>query len=451
MTITELQSELLMINPISRLMVDFKQMKEFVDAPFIIERAEDIYLYDDHGKQYIDGIAGVFVASVGHSNPRILQAISKQMQRLTFAPPLHSTTQCATDLAERLCKLLPEQFNTVKLASGGSEAIESALKMSLQYHKQTGHPEKFKIISTYGSYHGGTLGALSVTGMSDRRGSFEPLMGGRIHVHPPNFANCPLKLDSTQCSISCVLQFEEAIRREGPETVAAVLIEPVMNAEGLVWPPRSYFESLRKICDKQDVLLIYDEVITGFGRTGTMFFAEQAGVWPDLMCLGKGMSGGYAPLAATVISDKIASVFWGDADAKVQFNAGHTFAGNPLSCAAGLAILDYFEERDLLEHVANVGPYLEQRLRRLKSRFPAIVSVRGLGLWWCVDLKPDNPTGKMADAIGRRVERASRARGLVLRGSPAMVSFGPPLTITRPQIDDLINRFTLAISDVFGI
>ena len=429
-------------------MVDFKQMKEFVDAPFVIERAEGIFLYDDHGKQYIDGIAGVFVASVGHSNPSVLRAISEQMQRLTFAPPLHSTTQTALDLAERLCKLLPEQFNTVKFASGGSEAIESAIKMSLQYHKQTGQPEKFKIISSYGSYHGGTMGALSVTGMADRRRSFEPLMGGRIHVHPPNFANCPLKLDAGQCNISCVLQFEEAIRREGPETIAAVLLEPVMNAEGLVWPPRSYFESLRRICDANNVLLIYDEVITGFGRTGTMFFAEQAGAWPDLMCIGKGMSGGYAPLAATVISDRIASAFWGNADAKVQFNAGHTFAGNPVSCAAGLAILDCFEEQHLLKHVAEVGPYLEEKLRQLKNEFTCIVDVRGLGLWWGVDLKPDNPTGKAADDIGRRLERASRARGLVLRGSPSMVSFGPPLMITQHQIDDLINRFTLALQDV---
>ncbi len=439
-----------MVNPISRLMVDFKQMKEFVEAPFVVERAKDIYLYDDNGKQYIDGIAGVFVASVGHANPRVLHAIAEQIQRLTFAPPLHSTSQVAIRLAERLCNLFPEQFNTVKFASGGSEAIESSIKMSLQYHKQTGHPEKFKIISTYGSYHGGTLGALSVSGMPDRRNSFEPLIGGRIHVHPPNFANCPLKLETAQCNISCVLQFEEAIRREGPETVAAVIVEPVMNAEGLIWPPPSYFESLRDICDKHGVLLIYDEVITGYGRTGTMFFAEKAGAWPDLMCLGKGMSGGYSPLSATVISDKVASVFWGDVEAKVQFNAGHTFAGNPLSCAVGLAILDCFEEQQLLKNVADVGPYLAEKLQALKSKCPAIVNVRGLGLWWGVELKLDNPTGRMADEVGRRVERASRARGLVLRGSPAMVSFAPPLTISRPQIDDLIHRFTLALVDVLG-
>lgn len=234
------------------------------------------------------------------------------------------------------------------------------------------------------------------------------------------------------------------------EFVAAVLVEPVMNAEGLVWPPRRYFESLRDICDKHNVLLIYDEIITGFGRTGTMFFAEQAGTWPDLICLGKGMSGGYAPLSATMISDKVAGVFWGDAEAKVQFNAGHTFAGNPLSCAVGLAILDCFEQQQLLKNVAAVGPYLEEKLQGLKSKCPAIVDVRGLGLWWGVELKLDNPTGKMADEVGRRVERACRARGLVVRGSPTMISFAPPLTISSPQIDDLIHRFTLALVDVLG-
>ena len=340
-----------MVNPVSRIMVDFKQMKEFSADPFVVERAEDVYLYDEQGKQYIDGLAGVFVVSVGHSNASIIEAIMDQAQRLSFAPPLASANPPAMKLAEKLCALMPSNFNVVKFSSGGSEAIETAMKMSLQYHKQTGHPEKYKIIGTYGSYHGGTFGALSASGVSARRTTFEPLMG-MMHVHPPIFERCPLALNSTQCAISCVLQFEEVIRREDPETVAAMIVEPIMNVEGLIIPPASYFQQLRKICDKYNVLLIFDEVITGFGRTGTMFFAEQTGIWPDLLACGKGMSGGYAPLGATIVADKVAEAFWGDPDEKVQFNAGHTFAGNPLSCATGLAVLDYIEQRHLLEHVA---------------------------------------------------------------------------------------------------
>ncbi len=436
-----------MPDPVARIMVDFKQMKEFTENPFIIERAEDIYLYDDHGKQYIDGLAGVFVVSVGHSNASVLESITDQMQRLTFAPPLASANPPAIKLAERLCEMTPPQFNTVKFASGGSEAIETAIKMARQYHKQTGHPDKYKIVATYGAYHGGTLGALSATGTAARRISFEPMMSGMIHVHPPNFAHCPLKLSTAQCAVSCVLQFEEVIRREDPDTVAAVIVEPVMNVEGLVWPPPSYFQSLRAICDKYGVLLIYDEVITGFGRTGTMFFAEQAGAWPDLLCAGKGMSGGYIPLAATIIADRVAEAFWGDPDARLQFNAGHTFAGNPIACAAGLAVLDYFRDRRLLEHVAEVGPYLGSKLCTLKDRFPAIVDVRGLGLWWGVEFKQDNTSGKVANDVGRRVEQAARDRGLVVRGAPNMISFGPPLTITEEQIDDMVGRLALAIQD----
>lgn len=438
------------INPVSRIMVDFKQMKEFSENPFIIERAQDIYLYDDHGKQYIDGIAGVFVVSVGHANATVLESISDQMQRLTFAPPLASANPTSIKLAEKLCGLLPSQFNTVKFASGGSEAIEAALKMARQYHKQNGHVEKYKVIAAYGAYHGGTLGALSASGVPERRDSFEPLMPGMVHVHPPNFARCPMRLNTTQCEISCVLQFEEVIRREGSDTVAAILIEPVMNVEGLVWAPPSYFQALREMCDRYNILLIFDEIITGFGRTGTLFFAEQTGIWPDILCTGKGMSGGYAPLGATVINDRVAGAFWGESEPRIQFNAGHTFAGNPLACAAGLAVLDYFEQRHLLDHVAEVGPYLAEKLKELQPRFPQITDVRGLGLWWGIEFTPDNPTGKAADHIGRRIERAARQRGLVLRGADNMVSFGPPLTITREQIDDMIRRLTLAIQDIIG-
>jgi adenosylmethionine-8-amino-7-oxononanoate aminotransferase len=436
-----------MVNPVSRIMVDFQQMKAFAEDPFIIERAEDIYLYDDQGKQYIDGLAGVFVVSVGHANSTIMEAIVDQMQRLSFAPPLASANQPAMKLAERLAELTPSQFNVVKFSSGGSEAIETALKMALQYHKQTGHPEKYKIISTYGSYHGGTLGALSASGVSARRITFEPLIG-MMHVHPPIFTRCPLKLKAAQCEISCVLQFEEVIRREDPDTVAAIIVEPIMNVEGLVIPPPSYFQALRRLCDQNNVLLIYDEVITGFGRTGTMFFAEQAGAWPDLLCTGKGMSGGYAPLAATIVADKVADAFWGETEKKVQFNAGHTFAGNPLSCATGLAVLDYFEERRLLEHVAQIGPYLAERVRALRDDFDAIVDVRGIGLWWGIEFEPSNPSGQARDDVGRRIERTARERGLVVRGAPNMVSVAPPLTITQRQIDDLVERLRLAIGDV---
>jgi adenosylmethionine-8-amino-7-oxononanoate aminotransferase len=438
-----------MVNPLSRIMVDFKQMKEFSADPFVIERAEDIYLYDENGKEYIDGLAGVFVVSVGHSNASIIEAVMDQVQRLAFAPPLASANPPAIKLAERICALLPDNFNLVKFSSGGSEAVETALKMALQYHKQTGHREKYKMIGTYGAYHGGTFGALSASGVSARRTTFEPLMG-MMHVHPPVFNRCPLKLNAAQCNISCVLQFEEIIRREDPETVAAVIVEPIMNVEGLVIPPASYFKALRDVCDKYNVLLIYDEVITGFGRTGTMFFSEQIGVYPDLLCAGKGISGGYAPLGATIVADKVAQAFWGDPEEKVQFNAGHTFAGNPLSCATGLAVLDYMEGRHLLEHVAETGPYLAGKLRDLRSQFPSITDVRGIGMWWGVEFPADNPTGLAKDDIGKRIERAARLRGLVVRGAPDMVSVAPPLTITKEQIDDMVQRLTRAIGDVLN-
>jgi beta-alanine--pyruvate transaminase len=432
---------------VSRVMVDFQQMKDFSEHPFIVERADGVYLYDAHGKRYLDGLAGVFVVSVGHGNAAVIETIMDQLHQVTFAPPLAATNTPALRLAERLSELTPAQFNVFKFSSGGSEAVEVAFKLARQYHKQTGHAEKYKVIGTYGAYHGGTFGALSASGTGARRASFEPLMSGFIHVHPPNFVRCPLRLNAAQCEISCVLQFEEVIRREGPDTIAAVIVEPVMNVEGLIIPPSSYFKRLREICDQHNILLIYDEVISGFGRTGTLFFAEQSGAWPDLLCTGKGMSGGYAPLAATMISDKVANAFWGERQDNVQFNAGHTFAGNPLACAAGLAVLDFFESADLLTHVRDVGPYLGECLRALRERFDFITDVRGLGLWWGIEFKQDNTSGDPHLDIGRRIERAARARGLVLRGSPNMISFGPPLIITREQIDELVGLVILAIED----
>jgi adenosylmethionine-8-amino-7-oxononanoate aminotransferase len=433
-----------MTNPIARIMVDFKQMKQFIEDPLVIERGQGIHLWDVDGKEYIDGLAGVFVASVGHANPTIIESITDQLHKLTFAPPLASTNTAAIALAARLSKLTPPQYNLFKFTSGGSEAIEMAIKMALQYHKQTGNPGKFRFVSAYGAYHGGTLGALSASGTAARRTTFEPLMGSFLHVHPPNFKHCPLGLEEHQCETACVRQFENTIQREGPETVAAVIVEPVMNVEGLIWPPPSYFQRLRDICDRYDVLLIYDEVITGFGRTGTLFFAEQTGVWPDILCCGKGMSGGYMPLGAAIVNDRVAAAFWGEPEDNIQFNAGHTFAGNPISCATGLAVLNYMMEYDLLGKVAVTGPYLRDCLEALRTGYPQIIDVRGLGMWWGVEFE-QNESGD----IGKRVERAARAHGLIIRGAPNMISFGPPLTITRDEIDVMISRFAAALEDVF--
>jgi hypothetical protein len=236
-----------------------------------------------------------------------------------------------------------------------------------------------------------------------------------------------------------VLQFEEAIRREGPETVAAVIVEPVMNVEGLVIR-RSYFETLRQICDKYGVLLIYDEIITGFGRTGTLFFAEQAGAWPDMLCVGKGMSGGYAPLAATIVSDKVSEAFWGEPEDRVQYNGGHTFAGNPLARAAGLAVLDYIEERDLLSHVARstVPGRKAVGARRL---LPSIVDVRGIGLWWESSLseQPDWQTRRRDRAAHRKSGAGARV-GAARRAGHGFVRAAADYTPRRNRRDGRPSR-----------
>src|SRR4051794_5394842 len=274
---------------VKHVMVDFVQMSEFAREPFIVERGEGIELIDVNGKHYIDGLSGVFVVGTGHNNPVIVNALREQLETLAFAPPLHSTNPQALKLAKLVTDLVPEQYNTVKFFSGGSEATEGAIKMARQYHRQSGSPLKYKIISFYQGYHGGTLGSLSATGMPGRKWVFEPLAPGFLHVLPPNNYRPPLGLTPEAWEEACVRQFEEVIQGEHPDTVAAIILEPVLMGAGVLIPSPSFFQELRAVSDRYNVLLIFDEIITGWGRLGELFAANAFNCWPDLLCMGKGM------------------------------------------------------------------------------------------------------------------------------------------------------------------
>src|SRR6185312_13938435 len=285
-------------NVIPSLFLDFMQMQEFAKAPLVFTEGRGNRLRTSDGQEFIDGLSGVFVTSLGHRDPAVIDAITAQLNQLAFAPPLHGTTPAALDLAQLLLRIAPEGVTAVKLLSGGSEATEAAMKLARQYHKQTGNPRKYKIISRYGAYHGGTMGALSAGGGRDRKSVFEPLGVGFIHVHPPFCYHCPFDQSYPECGRTCVELIERTIEAEDPATVAAVIV-----------PPPDYLARLRDICSLHNVVLIYDEIITGFGRLGTMFASQYYRAAPDITCCGKGMSGGYAPLAAILIRDRIAAAF----------------------------------------------------------------------------------------------------------------------------------------------
>ncbi len=423
---------------VPHLFLDFMQMREFAKDPLVFAGGEGIRLKDTAGRTYIDGLSGVFTASLGHGNLPVIEAMTAQARQLAFAPPLHGTTPAALKLTEMLLKIAPEGVGALKLLSGGSEATEAAMKLARQYHQQSGHPRKYKIIGRYGSYHGGTMGALSAGGGRDRKSVYEPLGAGFLHVHPPYCHRCPFDQTYPGCGRTCVTLIERTIEAEDPDTVAAVILEPIsISSAGFITPPPDYLARVREVCTRHNVVLIYDEIVTGFGRLGTMFGSQYYGAPPDITCCGKGMSGGYAPLSAILIRDRIADAFYGEAGERREFHHGHTYAGNPVACAAGVAALTQLIERDLVGNARRQGEHLRRRLEGLAARHPLIGDVRGAGLLQGVEFVPARGDGGHAKAPGKAVERAARKRGLLLRCGDDFAVFAPPLVVTAADIDEM--------------
>jgi len=426
------------------------QMAEFVKDPFVMKGADGVYYTDIDGKRYLDAIAGIFVASVGHNNRRVIDAIKAQLDTMAFAPVYHGTNALAIQLANKLAEIAPGDLSAVKFCCGGSEANETAFKMARQYHKLSGHPNKFKVISRYQSWHGGTFGALSASGVRSRRVDSEPLAAGFVHVFPPYCYRCPFGKEYPSCNITCAGLIEDTIIMEDPETVAAVIVEPIGHTGGVIDPPPEYLPQLREFCDRYNVLLIFDEIITGMGRTGELFAADTFGVLPDLICLGKGLSGGYTPLSAVLCRRPIADIFWGDKTTNPGFVSGHTYEGNPIACAAGLATIAEIIENDLCANVRKVGSHLREGLEGLRKH-GIIGDIRGKGMFIGVEFVRDLVTKEkfpddipIATLIGKR----ALDKGLLLRFDPHWLSIGPPLILTESQADDIVSIFDESISEV---
>ncbi len=423
----------------ARVMVDFTQMKSFGQDPLILERGEGIRVTDVFGKTYIDGLSGVFTVNIGHGVQEIVDVAAEQGSKISFTAPTMATNPPALKLAELLIEITPPHYTTVKFFSGGSEATEAAIKLARQYWMQAGHPRKYKVISRYRSYHGGTGNAMAASAQTAWKWKFEPFAPGFIHVTPPARPGCAACRRADGCTLACVDLIEQAIVEEHEETVAAVIAEPVMLSAGVHVPHPEYFPRLRELCDRHNVLLIYDEIITGFGRTGRLFGAERVGAWPDILSCGKGISGGYAPLSAILIADRVAEAFWGEPEAGVQFWAGHTFGGNPVACAVGEAVVRYMLDHDLVGNAERVGNYLAERLNDLAERLPAVSEVRGVGMLRGV---------AFTAPIGHQVYDAARRLGLLTRPGGDWVGIAPPLCTTRDEADEIAAILEEAIADV---
>jgi adenosylmethionine-8-amino-7-oxononanoate aminotransferase len=427
------------------------QMAEWSRQPLIMARADGVHYWDVAGKRYLDALSGIYVVSVGHNNRRVLDAIRAQLDTLCFSPPMHGTNPLAVQLANLLAELAPGDLSAVKFQCGGSEVTEAAIKLARQYHRLTGNPGKYKVISRYLSWHGSTMGSLSASGLKSRKTVNEPLAPGFIHVFPPTCYRCPFGKTYPDCSITCATLINDVIEMEDPDTVAAVMVEPIGHTGGIIDPPPEYLPLLREACDRHNVLLVFDEIITGAGRTGHLFAAETFGVTPDVLCAGKGLAGGYAPLSAIVCRKPIADAFWGPIAENPGFVEGHTFEGNPISCAAGLAVLREILEKDLCANAREQGQRLREGFERLARKHGVIGNIRGKGLFQGIEFVRDLRTKeRFSDSVnlGVRVGRRALANGLLCRFDPHWLAFGPPLISTAEHIDEMMAILDRSMGEV---
>jgi adenosylmethionine-8-amino-7-oxononanoate aminotransferase len=427
------------------------QMAEWSKHPLVMARADGVHYWDVNGKRYLDALSGIYVVSVGHNNRRVIEAIRRQLDTLHFSPPMHGTNPVAVQLANLLAELAPGDLSAVKFQCGGAEVTEAAIKLARQYHRLTGSPGKYKVISRYLSWHGSTLGSLSASGLKSRKTVNEPMAPGFLHVFPPTCYRCPFGKSYPDCGITCATIVESVVEMEDPDTVAAVLVEPIGHTGGVIDPPAEYLPILREVCDRHNILLIFDEIITGIGRTGQMFAAETFGVVPDVLCVAKGLSGGYAPLSAMICRRGIADAFWGPIADNPGFVEGHTFEGNPISCAAGIAVLREILERDLLANARARGERLRAGFERLARQYDVIGDIRGKGLFRAIEFVRDRATREpfpAAAAFGVRVGRRALENGLLCRFDPNWIAFGPPLIVTDEQVDEMVAILGRSLAEV---
>jgi adenosylmethionine-8-amino-7-oxononanoate aminotransferase len=427
------------------------QMAEWSKRPLIMAKADGVHYWDVNGKRYLDALSGIYVVSVGHNNRRVIEAIRKQLDTLHFSPPMHGTNPVAIQLANLLAELAPGDLSTVKFQCGGSEVTEAAMKLARQYHKLRGNGTKYKVISRYMSWHGATMGGMSASGLKSRKASSEPLVPGYIHVFPPTCYRCPFGKTYPDCGITCATIINDVVEMEAPETVAAVIVEPIGHTGGIIDPPPEYLPILREFCDRHDIVLIFDEIITGIGRTGQMFAAQTFGVTPDVICTGKGMSGGFAPLSAMICSKKIADTFWGPIEENPGFVEGHTFEGNPISCTAGIAVLREIIERDLCTNSRKQGERLRAGFQKLADKYGIIGDIRGKGLMQGIEFVRNKATKeRFANSLGVKIGRRALENGLLCRFDPHWIAFGPALISTAEQIDEMVALLDRSMGEVLA-
>jgi beta-alanine--pyruvate transaminase len=429
-------------NSLDAYWMPFTANRQFKQAPRLLERAEGMFFWTPDGRQILDGIAGLWCVNAGHARPKIVQAIQEQAAQMDFAPPFNMGHPKAFELAERLVELTPPGMNKVFYTNSGSESVETALKMAIAYHRARGEGARTRLIGRERGYHGVNFGGISVGGMVANRKMFGSLLAGVDHIrhtHDPGrnafSKGQPLHGEEFADDLERLVALHDA------STIAAVIVEPVAGSTGVLLPPQGYLQRLRQICDKHGILLIFDEVITGFGRLGSPFAATHFGVTPDLMTVAKGLTNGAVPMGAVFAKQFIHDVFMQGPEHLIEFFHGYTYSAHPLACAAALGTLDTYAEENLLTRAARMAPTFESAVHSL-SGLPNVIDVRNIGLVGGIELAP------IAGEPGKRafsVFLDCWEKGLLVRTTGDTVALSPPLIIENQHIDQIVGTLADAI------
>ena len=420
----------------------FTANRQFKKAPRLLTRAEGMHYWDDQGRQILDAVAGLWCVNAGHGRPRITQAIQAQAAEMDFAPPFQMAHPKAFELASRLAALAPQGMNKVFFTNSGSESVETALKMALAYHRARGEGSRTRLIGRERGYHGVNFGGISVGGIVGNRRMFGTLLSGVDHLrHTHDPARNAFSVGQPAHGAELADDLERLVALHDASTIAAVIVEPVAGSTGVLIPPQGYLQRLREICDRHGILLIFDEVITGFGRTGQPFAAQTFGVTPDLIALAKGVSNGAVPMGAVLVRQGIHDAFMTGPEQAIEFLHGYTYSAHPLACAAGLATLDTYAEEGLLTRAGELQDHFAAAVHSLRGE-PHVVDVRNIGLVGGIELAPipGEPTKRAYGVFLDLYER-----GLLVRTTGDIIALSPPLIIERAQIAQIVDMIRAAL------
>jgi len=413
-------------------------------------KGRGIYVWDASGRKYIDGLASLWNVTVGHGRREIASAVARQMRELEYGPTLLGfSTEIAEDLATRLTRLAPKGLSRVVFTSGGSEANETVIRLVRLYWRLKGHEKKFKIVALDRAYHGSSTGSVSLTGLPHFHQHYEPLMPGVLRMPRAFCYRCPLGRTYPACGLACADELEALIQREGADKIAAFIAEPVQGVGGVIVPPPGYFERIRAICDKYNVLMVADEVITGFGRLGHYFGIQRWKAVPDLISFAKGVTSGYLPLGGVLFKEEIYKTMV-DAGPGFSLHHGYTYSGHPSVCAAAMANLNILEQEDLVRRVGRLAPFFAQQLKSL-TRHDMVGEVRSAGLMGAIELVRDRDTRESfapEHNVPARVRAACLKRGVIVRASPENIAVCPPIIIKKREIETIVRAIDESIVEV---